>query len=220
MRHLELPINKFGRDFFVGDIHGRLDLLENAMIINDFNPETDRIIAVGNMVDRGPFSHQVMDWLARPYFYSVLGNHETDWLFYLQSNNPTQRHGFCNEFQWFYALCDADKHAFKEALERLPYAITVGDVGVCHADTPHGMSWQKIIEELSDPDIVETITWNYVEDYSDLRPIEGIEYAIHGHTIFPQPTRIGQHLYIDTGAFYSNRLTFATLTDLLRTQAG
>ncbi len=218
MKHLELNANKAGRDFFVGDIHGRFDLVEAAMKTVNFDPHADRIIAVGDLVDRGPYSDQVLDWLARPYFFSVLGNHETSWLHYLQENNPAPRHGFANEYQWFYAMRATDKRTLKQALEQLPFAITVGNVGVCHANTPRGMSWQKIIEELSDPDIVEVITWDYVEDYSDVRPIEGIEYAIHGHTIFPQPTKIGQHLYIDTGAFFSNRLTFATLPDLLRTQ--
>lgn len=216
MLHEELPANNVGRDFFVGDIHGRFDLLELAMKIADFDPVTDRIIAVGDLVDRGQYSHRVLDWLQRPYFHSVRGNHEDMWLLFMEDDKLANKRGFVDTFKWFFELSEAERSEFKRLVEQLPYAITIGDIGVCHANTPRGKTWQHMVDTLSDSGVVETVTWDYVEDYQDERPVAGIQYVIHGHTIFDKPTRIGQHLYIDTGAFYSGRLTFSTLPELIR----
>lgn len=64
------------RRLVVGDIHGchaeLLDLLAAAALSDD-----DEVIAVGDIVDRGPDSLRVTDFLAsRPRATSVMGNHE------------------------------------------------------------------------------------------------------------------------------------------------
>ncbi len=63
-------------DLIVGDIHGCWeefqDLLSRAGL-----GSRDRVIAVGDIVDRGPDSERVLDWFrARPAARCVLGNHE------------------------------------------------------------------------------------------------------------------------------------------------
>ncbi len=64
------------RTLIVGDIHGchaeLIDLLEAAHI----GPE-DRVIAIGDVCDRGPESPQVFEFfLSRPNTRSIMGNHE------------------------------------------------------------------------------------------------------------------------------------------------
>ena len=63
------PIQRFtrnttGRDLIVGDIHGCFGRLANALTLIDFDPARDRLFSVGDLVDRGPDSRQVTDWLA------------------------------------------------------------------------------------------------------------------------------------------------------------
>ena len=50
---LKLPENTQGRDFVVGDLHGRFDDLQEAMRLNQFDPGKDRIISCGDLIDRG-----------------------------------------------------------------------------------------------------------------------------------------------------------------------
>src|SRR3989304_1167763 len=73
---LKLPLNTKGRDFVVGDIHGSFDLLDQALLAVGFDPEKDRLIAVGDLVNRGSRSADCLYYLAQPWFYSIRGNHE------------------------------------------------------------------------------------------------------------------------------------------------
>ena len=56
--------NTHGRDFVVGDIHGCFDLLQQALDEAAFNPDRDRLFSVGDLIDRGPQSPQVLLWLS------------------------------------------------------------------------------------------------------------------------------------------------------------
>ena len=49
--------NIAGRDFAVGDIHGCFTELQRGLDAIGFNPNTDRLFSVGDLVDRGPESH-------------------------------------------------------------------------------------------------------------------------------------------------------------------
>jgi hypothetical protein len=53
---LALPANTAGRDFVCGDIHGCFDELDAALAKLQFDPAVDRLISVGDLVDRGPRS--------------------------------------------------------------------------------------------------------------------------------------------------------------------
>lgn len=64
---LDLPCNHHGRDFVVGDIHGEYDLLLEAMRAVRFEPKNDRLLCVGDLIDRGPGSHRVRQFLSQPY---------------------------------------------------------------------------------------------------------------------------------------------------------
>jgi len=59
------PINQQGQDFFVGDIHGYFNLLERKLEAVNFDPQTDRLFAIGDLVDRGPDSARVSEFLSQ-----------------------------------------------------------------------------------------------------------------------------------------------------------
>src|SRR3954466_15085495 len=65
-----------GRTIVVGDIHGcfdeLLDLLEVVKLKSD-----DRVIAVGDLVTKGPKNREVLDlFISDRRFSSVVGNHD------------------------------------------------------------------------------------------------------------------------------------------------
>ncbi|MDD4967531.1 metallophosphoesterase, partial [Halothiobacillus sp.] len=72
----QLLINPNGRDFVVGDIHGNLARLEKVLDYHQFKPESDRLIAVGDLINRGTDSLNTLRLLSEPWFFSVAGNHE------------------------------------------------------------------------------------------------------------------------------------------------
>ena len=65
-----------GRDFVVGDIHGAFDILMKALEAVGFNPKTDRLFSVGDLVDRGNYSQLALEFLSEPWVFAVRGNHE------------------------------------------------------------------------------------------------------------------------------------------------
>ena len=71
-----LPLNTLGKDYVIGDLHGCYVLLILLLHQVKFNPNVDRLISVGDLVDRGNNSLECFNLLNRPWFYSVLGNHE------------------------------------------------------------------------------------------------------------------------------------------------
>src|SRR5690554_7844483 len=86
--------NERGRDFAVGDIHGHFTKLKVALDAAGFSPgDGDRLFSVGDLVDRGPESHMALDWLAKPWFHAVRGNHEDIAIRYAKGN-PVDRESY------------------------------------------------------------------------------------------------------------------------------
>jgi hypothetical protein len=93
-----------GEDYFIGDVHGRYDLL--SQVIAKLKAD-DRLFMVGDLIDRGPDSYKVLEILmlqsmkdATPKVYSVRGNHEAIFLAfanareYLASHYPIDTNAF------------------------------------------------------------------------------------------------------------------------------
>lgn len=64
------------RTIVVGDIHGCLDELLNLMEVVEWQPESDRLILAGDLVDRGPDSVGVVRWARENNIEIVRGNHD------------------------------------------------------------------------------------------------------------------------------------------------
>lgn len=71
-----LSANVVGRDLVIGDLHGCYHLLEVLLEHLSFDPLKDRLLSVGDLVDRGPESLRCLELLHEPWFHAVLGNHE------------------------------------------------------------------------------------------------------------------------------------------------
>ncbi len=51
--HRVVPPNRRGRDFVVGDLHGYLGALQDALARAGFDPGCDRLFSTGDLIDRG-----------------------------------------------------------------------------------------------------------------------------------------------------------------------
>ncbi|KAF4998159.1 hypothetical protein FGRMN_3363 [Fusarium graminum] len=72
-----VPTVKNGKRLVVvGDIHGMLDPFEKLLKKIKFNPETDHLVAVGDMINKGPKSSEVIARLMDLKASAVRGNHE------------------------------------------------------------------------------------------------------------------------------------------------
>ena len=77
-------------DYAIGDIHGCLDKVLRLLDTIGYDPAADRLIFLGDYIDRGPQSKGVLDLMLRlrrenPANIFLMGNHEDNFLTYIQS---------------------------------------------------------------------------------------------------------------------------------------
>jgi serine/threonine protein phosphatase 1 len=228
--HVSFPMPERGRIYAVGDIHGRADLLDRMidLIARDLkaHPTLDCLtVTVGDYVDRGPNSRDVIERLAgNPFpceFIALKGNHEE--LLEKFLHNPTaadhwRQLGGLETLHSYgvdvgpmmrgreYAGAAA---AFEAALPKshigflasLKISLSVGPYFLCHAGIRPGVPLaQQRVEDLlwiRDPFL------NSTADFGKI--------VVHGHTPVENPEVRPNRINVDTGAFMTGRLTCAVL---------
>ncbi len=204
-RLVSIPVNPHGRDFAVGDIHGCFTALQQALVHIGFNPAQDRLFSVGDLVDRGPESAQVLHWLAQPWFHAISGNHDfMAWKFALGQPYPSVdvlEHGG----GWLTTTAPELLHAIARQLQALPLAMEVatphGPVGLIHADCPSD-DWQHLREQNLSPSDQDCCLWSrqrYQRRYA--APVRNIRAVVHGHMTVPTLQTLGNVFFIDTGGW-------------------
>jgi len=87
---LYLPPNTQGDDYIVGDLHGQYDALQALLADARFSREKDRLICVGDLVNRGPKSAECLELLRESWVHAVIGNHDLCLLWALQEAFPEE----------------------------------------------------------------------------------------------------------------------------------
>jgi len=176
--------NALGRDFAVGDVHGQFSSLREGLKAIDFNPAQDRLFALGDLVDRGPESVQVLAWLDEPWFHSVRGNHELMTCDALAGDSDAVRFHENNGGAWLHELSAPERTRVASAFQRLPIAIEVataqGPVGLVHADFPTD-DWQHLREGALTARDLQYCLWSvdrYQRQY--MGHIQNIRAVVHG----------------------------------------
>ena len=64
------------KTFIVGDVHGCLKEFLALLKKVNYRAETHRLILVGDVINRGPFSFEMLSWVKKNKVEMVRGNHE------------------------------------------------------------------------------------------------------------------------------------------------
>jgi Uncharacterized protein conserved in bacteria len=206
--------NTVGRDFAVGDIHGSFTELEKALTRINFNAQTDRLFSVGDLVDRGPESDLALEWLAKPWFHSIQGNHESICMWTIEGDT---RYAMYTDLWLDDIPIDKQLHFLYTFME-LPLVIEIetpsGLVGIVHADFPFD-DWHHLSHEHIDIPQTYMCQWSRERiDHNDKRPIKNIRAVIHGHTPLQKMAVLGNCYFIDTAGWMPEEGGFFTLLDL------
>lgn len=201
-----LPKNALGRDFVVGDVHGYFAELMQALDKVEFDFTRDRLLAVGDLINRGPDSYSCLQLLNEPWFFSVQGNHERLMLLSLAdgkfSNQAWQKQGG----GWVSLYTDDELYDLGRLIKtKMPLALEVNFtkqcLGVVHAEVLNDdwnqlRFWQgKLTQELV---IATTILRRRMHKKLD-HHVANIDAVVCGHTLVKKPTRLGNVTYIETG---------------------
>ncbi|WP_025770815.1 metallophosphoesterase [Thioalkalivibrio sp. HK1] len=175
---LHLPINESGRDIVIGDVHGQSAAFERLLDRLEVDLDGgDRLILLGDLVDRGEDSWGMIDWYApQPSVFVLRGNHEQmlidaadpQWM-NLWRHNGGAWHETPPEGEGTSPLIDespddSSRDTSWPAIDRirqhclaLPFAIAIeqkdADPVVCvHAEIPNGWSWPDFAQVLEEED--------------------------------------------------------------------
>lgn len=216
--------------YAIGDVHGRLDLLEDLerKITRDAegrNASRKVLVYLGDFVDRGYQSREVLDHLLAPGpagFERVFlqGNHE-EFLLRFLDDSSVARSWFSNgglETMMSYgvevSMSAADTSRvqanFKSALpdehraflEALPSMHKEGDYVFVHAGIRPGVAL-----DAQDPKDLRWIRGDFLEDTRDHGAV-----IVHGHTVEENPVSRPNRIGIDTGAYATSELTCVVLS--------
>lgn len=211
--------NVAGRDFVIGDIHGCFDLVHEVMWLADFNGSVDRLFSVGDLVDRGPTSEDCIDWIAKPWFHAVRGNHEQMAIGVAAGKHDLALY-LCNGGGWFLSLEDSRQQLVASVLDTLPVCIEVdtdnGPIGIVHADIG-GNDWHGFVEGLHGIGLSNNKRKAMLEDALWCRErikgnregsVDGLHAMYVGHTpVKDEPAYLGNVVYVDTGAVFGRKMT-------------
>ena len=215
------------RAYAIGDIHGRLDLLDAVLerIHADLDERPARktlLVFVGDLIDRGPSSAQVIERLrtyrhpvVRPIF--ILGNHEEVLLRILAGDAD-----LITRWRWFggtqclesygvdveqLAVLDPPTHLeivrkaipsnHVEFLHSFVDTCRFGDYLFVHAGIRPGIPLEEQLQTdlrwIRDPFLLDSTDHGFV--------------VVHGHTISDEVEERRNRIGIDTGAYRSGVLT-------------
>ena len=215
------------RLYAIGDIHGRLDLLDTLLqrIEADDSargPADRHIVFLGDLIDRGPDSAGVVERVRAlcaddPRVHCLMGNHEEILLRAIDGDDKALRL-FCRiggrETMISYGVTaeEYERLDYDEVVEKLATLVpeshraflstleemrVMGDYVFVHAGIRPGIP-------LADQKLAET---RWIRDpFLDHRaPLE--KMVVHGHTVAEEAEILPHRIGIDTGAYHSDRLT-------------
>ena len=218
-------LNPSDRLYVIGDIHGRLDLLDKLIdaIHRDVEAHNGESLTVtlGDYVDRGPNSRGVIDrLLTNPFpgdYVALKGNHEALLETFLnrpdignywrQLGGLETLHSFGvpvaplmmgkNFEQAAEQLRATLSPAQLNFLKSLKISLTVGRFFLCHAGVRPGVPLDRQSEE--------DLLW--IRDEFLNSDADFGKTVVHGHTPISAPDFRPNRINIDTGAFATGRLT-------------
>ncbi|NBC88190.1 MAG: serine/threonine protein phosphatase [Alphaproteobacteria bacterium] len=222
------------RYYVIGDIHGRLDLFEAIIdgverdiaerrAVDDGALE-NRVILLGDLVDRGPDSAGVLaatrEWQRRRNVRVLAGNHEEMFLqafekpeilrhFLKHGGRETilsfglsrKRFNTLDIEDLFAMLPDLVPQEERDYIAAFEEMIVAGDYLFVHA----GIDPTQPLDAQTRSDLL----WIRDRFLDHEGPLEKV--VVHGHTIFDQVMDCGNRIGIDTGAFRSGVLTALVL---------
>ncbi|HLO49056.1 MAG TPA: metallophosphoesterase [Kamptonema sp.] len=197
------------RRIVIGDVHGHYDGL--MTLLEAIAPNSkDRVYFLGDLIDRGPKSAQVVEFVQQNSYQCLLGNHEQLMLEALPNGKTIDTRAWQ---AWLYSGGDATVASYVdigmmpykhlEWMRSLPIYLDLGDIWLAHAGVDPNLPLKH-----QSP---YQLCWIRGEFHRIAKPYFADKLIITGHTITftfegIHPGQLAQGngwLDIDTGAYHS-----------------
>ena len=202
------------------DLHGCFN--EFKELRAKINPtKDDKEIIVGDILDRGLYSYELLKYIAKNNISSILGNHEYKYIRYKKHQTIFETTGKKNPIilssdqQKLYKKLTDEDFAY---LESLPFFVKIDNLTVIHAgitneidlDTAKKRDLEKILWIRKLDKNQKTLSLN--DNNSSSKPwseyYDGNQgFIVYGHEVFDE-VKVDKYSFgIDTGCVYGNKLT-------------
>ena len=219
--------NEHGPFDIIGDIHGCFDelreLLDRLGYITEEgsyrlrHPEGRKAVFVGDLVDRGPKTPQVlrlvMEMAADGAAFCVPGNHDVKLMRKLKGKDVRITHGLAESLEQL----DKEPAEFREQVADFidglvsHYVFDDGKLVVAHAglrEELQGRGSGKVRDfALFGETTGETDEFGLPIRYNWAAEYRGNATVVYGHTPVPEPEWLNRTINIDTGCVFGGRLT-------------
>ena len=204
-----------GNIFIIGDIHGCLNMLKRLIDKILWQPHQDRLIFLGDYIDRGEDSKGVVNFLLKladisPQVDFLMGNHEMMFLDYLANRNRSRFvvNGGDRTIKSYRKNNPDNEEEVPENhlrfFQGLRLFLELDDFYIVHAGFKPNVSITKQTHLdmlwIRDPFIYSKYNFG--------------KKVIYGHTPFKEPYIMNNKIGIDTGAVYGNKLTCLEITEM------
>lgn len=197
-----------GRTIAIGDVHGCAREFEK--LLKKLNPQkSDRIIQVGDLINKGPDSHEAIS-LAKAYdIQTIMGNHEMRML--SAKNEKRKKHLNSYNRDTYDQLNKAD-WAYLKQLPKFVYEEALKTIFVHGGFTPNTPWHSQSIDILT---TIQVITKEGLPEKRSSFPRSKLwvkywkndEFVVYGHTPRRNTYKKRNTLCIDTGCVYGGKLT-------------
>lgn len=225
--------SQYGPFDIIGDVHGCATELEHLLEVLGYRvsiegkgparaavvtpPPGRRLVFVGDLVDRGPRSPDVlrlvMHVVEAGIGFAVIGNHDAKFLRWLDGKAVTPTHGLDRTMAQFDSDTPELKEQAKAFIHRLPHHIWLenGDLAVAHAGIKHAMlgGTSKEIRAfcLYGETSGETDEFGLPVRYHWAAEYAGPTAIVYGHTPVPDADWVNNTICIDTGCCFGGKLS-------------
>ena len=201
--------------YIIGDVHGCYKTLL-ALIEQLPNKQNSKIVFVGDLIDKGANSCEVIEFVKNNNYDCVIGNHDEMMVLYSQYLENDRQH---EDLKYWLFRCGGEAtlnsyssiqkfHEHIEYLKSLPHYIEYKDyktldnryLVVSHSTV--GKMWN--LRNSTNKDDVEEfnefVKWSRWKNFDN-----GDIFNVYGHTIFQEPLLNDYSCGIDLGCFYKNK---------------
>ncbi|RLB29322.1 MAG: serine/threonine protein phosphatase [Deltaproteobacteria bacterium] len=201
--------------FVIGDIHGCLDMLKGLIDKIEWNPANDRLIFIGDYIDRGENSKGVVDFLLKlkkdsSLIQCLIGNHEQMFLDYLSGvdSQSSLLNGGLSTLKSYEEVRRSQDDALIPSSHLDFYSSLLSMIELEQYCIVHAGFRPNISIEDQDLNDMIWIREEFIYSNYDFGKV-----VIFGHTPLNSPLIMKNKIGIDTGAVFGNYLTCLELPE-------
>ncbi len=199
------------RKIFIGDVHGCFEELQLLLEKVKWNKDQDDLNFVGDLINRGPKSYDVLKFAKEHATLCVRGNHEENFLEYLEakkSHKPI--------YEELKHKLSTNLKTYVKWLKELPYYVEEDQFILVHA----GLTPGKTAQESRREDLIRIRTWDGKGENTNSREnppwyqfYQGKKLIIYGHYAIEGLKIRENTIGLDSGCVWGKELTAMVLSE-------